>query len=160
MGMADRSAAGGHFGLRGMISLEPWTIPGCGYPDLLASGEVCDGTGPNCPPDTFKSSGTVCRASADTCDATETCTGSSADCPADGVEPAGTTCRPAAGATNPSARNTTGRADGDRDEQSSLSESAGGASRGGSQSGCTARPPEDVMDGSGQRARRAARPSR
>jgi hypothetical protein len=28
-----------------MLSLEPWTIPGCGYPDLLASGELCDGDG-------------------------------------------------------------------------------------------------------------------
>ena len=44
MGMADRSVAGGHLGLRAMISLEPWTIGGCGYPDLLASGEVCDGS--------------------------------------------------------------------------------------------------------------------
>jgi hypothetical protein len=44
MGMADRSAAGGHVGLRGMVSLEPWTIRGCGYPDLLASGETCDGS--------------------------------------------------------------------------------------------------------------------
>jgi hypothetical protein len=26
-----------------MFSLEPWTIPGCGYPDLLATGETCDG---------------------------------------------------------------------------------------------------------------------
>ena len=26
-----------------MFSLEPWTIRGCGYPDLLATGEVCDG---------------------------------------------------------------------------------------------------------------------
>ena len=26
-----------------MVSLEPWTINGCGYPDLLASGEICDG---------------------------------------------------------------------------------------------------------------------
>jgi hypothetical protein len=26
-----------------MVSLEPWTIRGCGYPDLLASGELCDG---------------------------------------------------------------------------------------------------------------------
>ncbi|HXI31503.1 MAG TPA: hypothetical protein VNG89_23860, partial [Vicinamibacterales bacterium] len=43
MGMADRSAGGGHLGLRGMMSLEPWTIRGCGYPDLLASGERCDG---------------------------------------------------------------------------------------------------------------------
>ena len=26
-----------------MFSLEPWTIRGCGYPDLLATGEECDG---------------------------------------------------------------------------------------------------------------------
>jgi len=26
-----------------MASLEPLTIPGCGYPDLLATGETCDG---------------------------------------------------------------------------------------------------------------------
>ena len=26
-----------------MLSVEPWTIPGCGYPDLLATGEICDG---------------------------------------------------------------------------------------------------------------------
>jgi len=43
MGMADRPLASGHLGLRGMVSLEPWTIRGCGYPDLLASGEVCQG---------------------------------------------------------------------------------------------------------------------
>jgi hypothetical protein len=29
--------------LRGMVSLEPWTIGGCGYPDLLATGELCRG---------------------------------------------------------------------------------------------------------------------
>lgn len=43
MGMADRSLAGGRVALRGMVSLEPWSIRGCGYPDLLASGESCDG---------------------------------------------------------------------------------------------------------------------
>jgi hypothetical protein len=43
MGMADRTAGSGHLGLRGMISLEPWTVRGCGYPDLLASGEVYQG---------------------------------------------------------------------------------------------------------------------
>ena len=43
MGMADRNVGSGHLGLRGMISLEPWTIRGCGYPDLLASGELCEG---------------------------------------------------------------------------------------------------------------------
>jgi hypothetical protein len=26
-----------------MFSLEPWTIRGCGYPNLLASGEICKG---------------------------------------------------------------------------------------------------------------------
>ena len=43
MGMADRAAGGGALRLRGMFSLEPWTIRGCGYPDLLASGEICEG---------------------------------------------------------------------------------------------------------------------
>ena len=43
MAMARRRAGGGRIGLRGMFSLEPWTIRGCGYPDLLASGEQCGG---------------------------------------------------------------------------------------------------------------------
>ncbi len=43
MGMAQREAGRGHLGLRGMFSVEPWTIRGCGYPDLLASGEECRG---------------------------------------------------------------------------------------------------------------------
>jgi len=43
MGMARRPLAGGRAGIRGMVSLEPWTIPGCGYPVLLATGETCDG---------------------------------------------------------------------------------------------------------------------
>lgn len=43
MGMADRAVGSARLGLRGMVSLEPWTIRGCGYPDLLASGEVCQG---------------------------------------------------------------------------------------------------------------------
>ena len=43
MGMADRNLGSGHLGLRGMLSLEPWTIRGCGYPNLLASGELCNG---------------------------------------------------------------------------------------------------------------------
>ena len=43
MTMARRNLGSGRVGLRGMVSLEPWTIPGCGYPDLLATGEVCDG---------------------------------------------------------------------------------------------------------------------
>ena len=43
MGMANRSVGGGSLRFRGMFSLEPWTVRGCGYPDLLASGESCDG---------------------------------------------------------------------------------------------------------------------
>ena len=43
MGMAQREAGRGRLGLRGMFSLEPWSIRGCGYPDLLASGERCRG---------------------------------------------------------------------------------------------------------------------
>lgn len=38
-----RSVGRGRLTLRGMLSLEPWTIAGCGYPDLLASGETCGG---------------------------------------------------------------------------------------------------------------------
>ena len=43
MGMAQRQVGKGRLRLNGMVSLEPFTIPGCGYPDLLASGEQCDG---------------------------------------------------------------------------------------------------------------------
>jgi hypothetical protein len=43
MAMARRPLAGGHLGLRGMASVEPLTIAGCGYPDLFATGETCDG---------------------------------------------------------------------------------------------------------------------
>jgi hypothetical protein len=43
MGMARRHAGAGQLGLRAMFSVEPWTIGGCGYPDLLASGESCAG---------------------------------------------------------------------------------------------------------------------
>jgi len=43
MGMAQRSAGAGRVTLHGMFSVEPWTIRGCGYPDLLASGERCAG---------------------------------------------------------------------------------------------------------------------
>jgi hypothetical protein len=41
--MARHEVGAGRFGLRGMFSAEPWTIGGCGYPDLLASGERCRG---------------------------------------------------------------------------------------------------------------------
>lgn len=43
MGMARREFLGGELGLRAMVSAEPWTISGCGYPILLATGELCDG---------------------------------------------------------------------------------------------------------------------
>jgi hypothetical protein len=43
MGMAHRGLRGGRLGFRGMVSLEPWMIGGCGYPDLLATGERCNG---------------------------------------------------------------------------------------------------------------------
>lgn len=43
MGMARRPLGRGRLGLRAMLSAEPWTIAGCGYPDLLATGEVCNG---------------------------------------------------------------------------------------------------------------------
>ncbi len=43
MAMARRPAGAGRVGIRGMVSLEPWTVRGCGYPDLLATGETCDG---------------------------------------------------------------------------------------------------------------------
>ena len=43
MGMARRDVGAGRIGLRGMLSLEPWSIRGCGYPDLLATGEQCRG---------------------------------------------------------------------------------------------------------------------
>jgi hypothetical protein len=43
MGMAQRPAGAGRLTLRGMVSFEPWTIRDCGYPDLLATGEFCDG---------------------------------------------------------------------------------------------------------------------
>jgi hypothetical protein len=43
MMMAQRSVGGGSLTVRGMVSAEPFTIGGCGYPDLLATGEVCKG---------------------------------------------------------------------------------------------------------------------
>lgn len=43
MGMAQRNVGRGRVGLHGMFSAEPWSIGGCGYPDLLATGEECEG---------------------------------------------------------------------------------------------------------------------
>jgi hypothetical protein len=45
MAEARHPLAGGRAAIRTMLSAEPWTIPGCGYPDLLATGELCDGDG-------------------------------------------------------------------------------------------------------------------
>jgi hypothetical protein len=57
--------------------------------------DACSGSG-TCT-HTPGNAGTVCRASAGTCDVAETCNGTSATCPADVVAAAGTTCRAAAG---------------------------------------------------------------
>lgn len=43
MFMARRPAGSGRVGVRAMLSLEPWTVPGCGYISFLATGEMCDG---------------------------------------------------------------------------------------------------------------------
>lgn len=43
MVMARRPAGAGRIGLRGMISLEPWTVSDCGYLNMLATGEMCEG---------------------------------------------------------------------------------------------------------------------
>ncbi len=43
MFMARRNAHGGRFGVRTMLSAEPWTVPGCGSLSFLAVGEVCEG---------------------------------------------------------------------------------------------------------------------
>ena len=45
MGMGRRQLGAGVLGARVMLSAEPFTIGGCGYPNLLASGELCDGDG-------------------------------------------------------------------------------------------------------------------
>jgi hypothetical protein len=41
--MARRRLGGGRFGVRTMLSAEPWTVRGCGSLSFLATGEVCDG---------------------------------------------------------------------------------------------------------------------
>src|SRR3954470_10177878 len=40
--MARRRAGAARVGLRAMVSLEPWSVPGCGYISFLATGEVCE----------------------------------------------------------------------------------------------------------------------
>jgi len=41
--MARRQLGGGRFGFRAMLSAEPWTVGDCGFLNLLATGEVCEG---------------------------------------------------------------------------------------------------------------------
>ncbi len=41
--MARRPLAGGRFGIRTMGSAEPWTVSDCGFLNLLATGEICEG---------------------------------------------------------------------------------------------------------------------
>jgi hypothetical protein len=43
MVMARRPIGAGRFGLRAMISVEPWTVADCGFLNYLATGEMCDG---------------------------------------------------------------------------------------------------------------------
>jgi len=43
MGMLSGKLAGGTLTLRSMLSAEPLTVGECGYPDLLATGEGCNG---------------------------------------------------------------------------------------------------------------------
>ena len=43
MAMARRNVGGGRVGIRTMFSAEPYTVPGCGSLNLLATGEVCEG---------------------------------------------------------------------------------------------------------------------
>jgi hypothetical protein len=40
---ARRPAGAGRVGLRGMVSIEPWTVGDCGFINLLATGESCEG---------------------------------------------------------------------------------------------------------------------
>jgi hypothetical protein len=42
-GMASRSVGSGRLGFRAMLSAEEITVGKCGYPDLLATGEFCEG---------------------------------------------------------------------------------------------------------------------
>lgn len=46
MGMANRPLGPGRFGLRAMLSAEPWTIGRGGYPLLMQTGETANGVDP------------------------------------------------------------------------------------------------------------------
>jgi len=41
--MARRRVGTARIGLRAMASVEPWSVPGCGYLNFLATGELCEG---------------------------------------------------------------------------------------------------------------------
>ncbi|MGC4083492.1 MAG: hypothetical protein QM736_15620 [Vicinamibacterales bacterium] len=41
--VASRQIGAGRLTLRTMLSAEPFTMPRCGYPDMLATGELCNG---------------------------------------------------------------------------------------------------------------------
>ena len=43
MAMARRPLGGGLIGMRGMLSVEPWTVSDCGFLNFLATGETCEG---------------------------------------------------------------------------------------------------------------------
>lgn len=42
MAMARRNIAGGRFGIRTMLTAEPWTVARCGTISFLATGEACE----------------------------------------------------------------------------------------------------------------------
>jgi hypothetical protein len=43
MAMGRRQVGDGRVGLRAMASIEPWTVSDCGFINLLANGETCEG---------------------------------------------------------------------------------------------------------------------
>ena len=43
MAMARRQVGNGRVGVRAMLTAEPWTVTNCGFLNLLATGEVCEG---------------------------------------------------------------------------------------------------------------------
>lgn len=68
-----------------------------GLVGICDAAEVCTGSSPDCPADSYKSSATACRDSAGVCDTPEDCSGASPDCPADGFQSSQAVCRDSAG---------------------------------------------------------------
>ena len=88
----------------GNVARATFTDGSCGDGAVNSSGEECDegaanGSASSCCNANckLKSAGTVCRASAGTCDVAETCDGVGNSCPADGFQSASVVCRAAAG---------------------------------------------------------------